>query len=122
MNDTTLRPDDPKLTAYALGELDGDERAAVEVALRENPALRSVVEDIRATAQQLEAALAAESLLEPVATSSFLAKPEPTPVNGHRRLPCAASQWEIDSLPSILLRDRYARRGVFRGVGRAQPR
>ena len=31
MNDTnlSLTPDDPRLTAFALGELDGDERAAV---------------------------------------------------------------------------------------------
>ena len=61
MNDTTLLPDDPKLTAYALGELEGDERASVEAALRLNPALRSAVEEIRATAAQLEAVLAREA-------------------------------------------------------------
>ena len=59
-NETPLSPDDPLLTAYALGELDGPERAAVEAALAANPALRSVVDDIRATADQLELALAAE--------------------------------------------------------------
>ena len=64
MNDTKLLPDDPRLTAYALGELSGDERAAVEAALRENPALRSVVADVRMTARYLEAALAAEPMLE----------------------------------------------------------
>ena len=58
MNDTRLPSDDPKLTAYALGELNGDERAAVEAALRENPALRLIVEEIRATAAALEAAFA----------------------------------------------------------------
>lgn len=55
-------PDDPRLTAYALGELDGAERAAVEAALREDPALRAVVEEIRATVAQLEGALATEAL------------------------------------------------------------
>mgnify|MGYP000601394500 CR=1 FL=1 len=30
MNDFELLPDDPRLTAYALGELEGDERAEVE--------------------------------------------------------------------------------------------
>ncbi len=63
MNDTRLLPDDPKLTAYALGELTGDDRATVEAALRENPALRLTVDEIRATAQQLEAALADEAII-----------------------------------------------------------
>ena len=31
-----ISPDDPGLTASALGELEGDERAAVEAALRED--------------------------------------------------------------------------------------
>jgi secreted protein with Ig-like and vWFA domain len=60
MNEFKLLPDDPKLTAYALGELDGDERATVEAALRQNPALGAVVEEIRAMAGQLERALASE--------------------------------------------------------------
>ena len=59
-NEPSLSPDDPLLTAYALGELDGPERATVEAALAANPALRSVVDNIRATADQLELALAAE--------------------------------------------------------------
>ena len=55
-------PDDPRLTAYALGELEGAEHAAVEAALREDAALRAVVAEIRATAAQLEGALAGEAL------------------------------------------------------------
>jgi len=51
---------DPQLTAYALGELEGDERAAVEAALQTDAAARAAVDEIRATARQLEAALAAE--------------------------------------------------------------
>ncbi|MGH7944891.1 MAG: hypothetical protein ACREF9_07770, partial [Opitutaceae bacterium] len=65
MNDIRLSPDDPKLTAYALGELTGDERAAVEAALRQRPALQSVVEEIRATAAQLGEALASEPVFRP---------------------------------------------------------
>lgn len=61
MKHTELLPDDPKLTAYALGELSGDERAAVEAALRDDPTLRAIVDDVRATALQVEAALAAEA-------------------------------------------------------------
>ncbi len=62
MNETNfkLTPDDPKLTAYALGELEGAERAAAESAIRENPALGAVVEEIRAMAAQMKTALAAE--------------------------------------------------------------
>jgi Ca-activated chloride channel homolog len=60
MNESKLLPDDPKLTAYALGELDGAERAAVEAAVGADPALRAAVDDIRALAAQLETALAQE--------------------------------------------------------------
>ncbi len=55
-------PDDPRLTAYALGELGGAELAAVEAALREDAALRAAVEEIRVTVAQLEGALATEAL------------------------------------------------------------
>ena len=55
---------DPQLTAYALGELEGDERAAVEAALKTDAAAQAAVDEIRATARQLEAALAAEPMPE----------------------------------------------------------
>ncbi|MGA3006493.1 MAG: von Willebrand factor type A domain-containing protein [Opitutaceae bacterium] len=61
MNDTKLSPDDPRLTAYALGELEGAERTAVEAMLKNDAAAQAAVEEIRATAQQIEAALAAEA-------------------------------------------------------------
>ena len=64
MNDTRLSPDDPQLTAYALGELEGADRAAVAAAVRDDPALRVAVEEIRATAARMEAALAAELAME----------------------------------------------------------
>ncbi|HXA80312.1 MAG TPA: von Willebrand factor type A domain-containing protein [Opitutaceae bacterium] len=60
MNETKLYPDDPRLTAYALGELEGDERAAVEALLQTDATARAAVDEIRATARQIEAALAAE--------------------------------------------------------------
>jgi Ca-activated chloride channel homolog len=34
-----LHPDDPRLTAYALGELEGDEAAQVAAAIAADPAL-----------------------------------------------------------------------------------
>ncbi|MEO6568771.1 MAG: von Willebrand factor type A domain-containing protein, partial [Opitutaceae bacterium] len=64
MSQNSLSPHDPKFTAYALGELDPAECAAVESALRDNPAACAVVEEIRAVAAQLSAALAAEPLVE----------------------------------------------------------
>src|SRR4051812_3766508 len=63
----TFSPDDPKLTAYALGELNGAERAEVESILKNDPAAQAAVDEIRALATRLESALAAEALAEPVA-------------------------------------------------------
>ncbi len=60
MNEMKLSPDDPRLTAYALGELEGGERAAIEAALQTDAVARAAVEEIRATARGIEAALAAE--------------------------------------------------------------
>ncbi len=52
-----LLPDDPRLTAYALDALDAADRAAVEAALAADPALRAVVDETRAAAATLSAAL-----------------------------------------------------------------
>lgn len=72
MNETRLSPEDPKLTAFALGQLEGDERAAVEAALRHDPEARAFVEQTRAFATELENVLAHEP--EPAAA----AKPKDT--------------------------------------------
>ncbi|MBM3890051.1 MAG: hypothetical protein FJ388_13120, partial [Verrucomicrobia bacterium] len=55
-----LDPQDPRLTNYALGELDETERAAVEAALANSPECRCVVDEIRGTAGLLTTALQAE--------------------------------------------------------------
>ncbi len=52
---------DARLTAYALGELDPDEAAAVERQLADDPAATAQVADVRATAGLLEQALAGEA-------------------------------------------------------------
>src|SRR5215471_7388332 len=44
---------DPRLTAYALDELDAVERAVVEAQLVDDPERRRLVEEIRATARLL---------------------------------------------------------------------
>ena len=79
-----LFPGDPRLTAYALGELGGDERAAVEAALRQDPVLRAAVEEIRALAGQIEAAFAGAAVSEP-------AQPEVKPAV--RRVPFFGRAW-----------------------------
>ncbi len=50
--------EDPRLTAYALGELEADERAAFEARLAEDADLRAELEAVRKTAELLESELA----------------------------------------------------------------
>jgi len=45
--------DDPKLTAYALGEFTGEERQAIEAALRDDPEARAFVEETASFSQLL---------------------------------------------------------------------
>ncbi len=53
-------PDDPKLTAYALGELPESERAVVEAELAKSPEGQQVLNEIRETIGVLQQELAAE--------------------------------------------------------------
>ncbi|MFX3681309.1 MAG: vWA domain-containing protein [bacterium] len=59
-----MSPDDPRLSAYAFGELTGEAAAEVEAALAKDPALAAEVAAIRAVGEGLESALGAESLPE----------------------------------------------------------
>ncbi len=61
MNDTKLSPNDPRITAYALGEIEAGDREFVEAALRADPGLRATVEAIRTTSAHLRNALAEEA-------------------------------------------------------------
>ena len=65
-NSRALLSDDPRLTAYALGELEGEELAQVAAAVAADPSLQAAVDEVRATASQLTAALKAEPLPAPV--------------------------------------------------------
>ncbi len=56
----TMDPNDPRLTAYALDELDAEERAEVEALLADDAAARAAVEEICAVAGMLTDALASE--------------------------------------------------------------
>jgi Ca-activated chloride channel homolog len=55
-----INENDWRLTAYALGELDGDDLAVVEAAVGESAELRAIVEDVRATASLVSKELEAE--------------------------------------------------------------
>lgn len=66
MNDTKLLPEDPKLTAYALGELDAADHAEVEAAVRADPALQAAVAEIQALCGQLSTVLAHEPVAAPL--------------------------------------------------------
>ncbi|MFO1010464.1 MAG: von Willebrand factor type A domain-containing protein [Planctomycetota bacterium] len=56
--------DDPRLTAYALGELEGEERVELERLLERDARARAFVDELRATAGELEQGLAREPKLE----------------------------------------------------------
>ena len=54
--------DDPKYTAYVLGELEATERAAVEAEMKQDPQIAALIVDLRAATQQISAVLAKEPL------------------------------------------------------------
>src|ERR1051325_4143619 len=58
-----LNQDDPRLTAYALGELPANERADIEAELKNNPECRQIVEEIRGAAKVLSENFATEPQL-----------------------------------------------------------
>lgn len=74
MNTLNISPDDPRLTAYALGELEAAERAEVEALLQNSPSAQAAVEEIRGTVAQLEAALSEEPLPAVTPTKEYYRK------------------------------------------------
>ncbi|MEN9573579.1 MAG: hypothetical protein RL514_1434 [Verrucomicrobiota bacterium] len=81
-----LTPDDPKLTAYALGELDATERAAIETALARSPECRRAVAEIHALSAELTTELAADT-----ATAKGALTAEPWTRAGDLQSPSAMS-------------------------------
>lgn len=75
MKTTPLSPEDPRLTAYALGEMEEAERLDFEKLLAKDPAAMATVESIRETSRQLESALAAEPMPEMATTDDPYRKP-----------------------------------------------
>ncbi len=62
MNPNQISPDDPRLTLYALGEMEAHEQAGFEKLLEQDAAARQVVAEIRAMAGAVTAALEQEPL------------------------------------------------------------
>ena len=60
----TIKPDDQRLTAYALGELEAEESVKLEALLKENPSMADEVAAIRETASLLENELTVDSTLQ----------------------------------------------------------
>jgi Ca-activated chloride channel family protein len=60
MNPNQISQDDPRLTLYALGEMEAHELAGFEKLLEQDPAAREVVAEIRAMASTVTAALEQE--------------------------------------------------------------
>ena len=98
MSPTSFDPEDPRLTAYALGELaDPAERAEVETLLQHHPEARQAMKEIQDTTHALTAeydqerrtALAEEPAAptEPAAPSApnVIRLPEPAPARRCRR-------------------------------------
>jgi secreted protein with Ig-like and vWFA domain len=69
-NQQTISPDDPKLTAYALGELSGDDRVAFEILVEHDLAAQAAITEIRALAAQLAGVLAEEAKDDPASLKS----------------------------------------------------
>jgi len=67
-NEENARPtgldDDVRLSAFALGELEGEERDEMARRVAADPVLRAVVDELRSVAAELEAALAGDSAQE----------------------------------------------------------
>jgi Ca-activated chloride channel family protein len=72
MNERRILPDDPRVTAFALGELEGEECARLEAAVAADPGLQAAVAETRDAAARLTAALEAEPM--PAATPAVHAK------------------------------------------------
>ncbi len=64
MNQNTISPDDPRLTAYAFNEMTAAERAEFETLLQADPAARQAVEEIRSAGAMLATALEHEPLAQ----------------------------------------------------------
>ncbi len=75
MNPTKIFPDDPRLTAYALNELEAAERGEFEQVLAQDAAAQETVAEIRAMVASLTGALEHEPMVEPTVKSADATAP-----------------------------------------------
>jgi Ca-activated chloride channel family protein len=94
-----LSPDDPKLTAYALGELPEVEAKEIARAMANSPELRKAVEEIRETASLLKTGFAAEPVakLSEAQKEAVMAKTEPINVVDLRK----RSFWKTAGISAV---------------------
>ena len=67
-----MKVDDPKLTAYALGEVTEEERAAIETEIATSPEAKAYVDDIAELSVALKASYATEREQEPVPSANLI--------------------------------------------------
>jgi Ca-activated chloride channel family protein len=87
MPENHFDPNDPRLTAYALGELDPADASDVEALIHESPEARAYIEEIRNTAEQLTSGFATTASEDAALTADqreqvdhAIATPMPQPV------------------------------------------
>lgn len=106
MSTPLLDPDDPRLTAYALGESDADERLTVEALLAASPAARAAVEQTRGLARELEEDFARENATyqqeHPPTVVPANVVPFPAPGAPRRWRPVVAATWKLAALLLVL--------------------
>ncbi len=115
---TTMDPSDPRLTAYALGELEPCEQAAVEQALAQSDLCRQTVDEIRQTAALLTEHMKAELARTPAPRPILpieSAPIAPTKVPASRRLILAlGSIAAVGIVAALILPAQQAARDAVR--------
>lgn len=81
MKHSRISSTDPRLTAYALGELDAAEIASFEAALRNDPEALEAVAEIRGLTAELAAALENEPVMLSSPRSALASTPAPAPAH-----------------------------------------
>ena len=109
-----LSTDDPRLTAYVLGELDAIEAAAIEAAAADQPELQACLDEIRFTADLLSRELGADAVPAPglrpeqreeleglwqTPIEAPASPPEPPPAEPVNVIPLARRRWVWVAVP-----------------------
>jgi hypothetical protein len=84
----SLPPDDPRLTAYALGELTPSARAAVEAEMEKSPDLQHELVAIESAARSIKTALKAEAKVDLTAAqrAAIFTRAQSTPLPSTKRV------------------------------------